>query len=173
LKPRSSTCAVFQWMAVGSTAHPATGLLLACQLLLTPGGAWPPLLWSEANRELPANKCLYKSIGSGRDSYRPCLQARKRAFGAEIKALWFWLALSRTMCRVESRAGNWNEDRALGKVQANPKGLATLSIPCWLLTAGMGWLTGRQVGAKEAIVSSLNPLTCQFPLYPCGSVSLL
>lgn len=44
LETRSSTCAVLQLMAVGSTPLPARGLLLTCQLLLTPGGAGRPLL---------------------------------------------------------------------------------------------------------------------------------
>lgn len=53
---RSSTCAVFQLMAVGSTPLPARGLQRTCQLLLTPGGAGRPCFevepaWSYCQQE--------------------------------------------------------------------------------------------------------------------------
>lgn len=58
MERRSSTCAVFLLMAVGSAPLPARGLQLTCQLLLTPGGAGPPCFEVEPT----GSCCQQKSV---------------------------------------------------------------------------------------------------------------
>ena len=84
----------------------------------------------------------------------------------------FRSALSRTMWRVESRAGNWNEERTLGRVRANPKGVGP-SLP--LLPTSNSWdrLAGWELAGCQGSDSFQSEPTDTPTFYSShGSVSL-
>lgn len=164
MKTRSSTCAVFQLMAVGSTPLPARGLLLTCQPLLTPGGDGRSCFEVE-----PALSCCQRESVQIHWIMEGSLQARpqrlREGLWGGVKALEFRLALSRTTWRVEPRAAMGMEKEHLAGSVLILRGLAVLS-PMLTSNSWAGLAGWEGSGCQGSNSFQPNLMTCQLPIHP-------